>query len=129
MLSLESSAVDFVIVSWFHIGKKFEDVSTFESAIERFQNAEYVQFWKRDSRTIFAAQSRLPKKSPNPRLKYYEIRHHCIQGGKPPSNLRAREWENRDMYVSSSVHLSKRQILFSGKNKKKKNNANCRLLN
>ena len=28
------------------------------------------------------------------------------------------------MYVISSVHLSKRQILFSGKNKKKKFNAN-----
>ena len=65
-----------------HIGKKFEDFSAFESAIECYQNAEYVQFWKRDSRTISAAQSRLPKKSLNPRLKYYEIRYHCIQGGK-----------------------------------------------
>ena len=31
-----------------HIGQKFEDFSAFESAIERYQNAEYVQFWKRD---------------------------------------------------------------------------------
>ena len=118
MLSLKSSAVDFVIVSRFHIGQKFEDFSAFESAIERYQNAEYVQFWKRDSRTISAAQSRLPKKS-RWTLDWNTMRSVTTASkAGSPSNLRAREWENRGMYVFSSVHLSKRQILFSGKNKK-----------
>ena len=86
----------------FHIGKKFENFSTFESAIERYQNAEYVQFWKRNNRTISAAQSRLPKKSLNPRLKYYEIRYYCSQGGKPFKSKST----GRGMYVFSSFHLS-----------------------
>lgn len=65
-----------------HIGQTFEDYSVFESAIQRYQNTEYVQFWKRDSRTISAAQKKLSKKTLNPRLKYYEISYHCIQGGR-----------------------------------------------
>ena len=32
-------------------GQKFEDYQTFESAIERYQSAESVQFYKRDSTT------------------------------------------------------------------------------
>ena len=88
-----------------HIGKKFEDFSAFESAIERYQNAEYVQFWKRDSRTISAAQSRLPKKTLNPRLKYYEVSFHCIQGGKTFKSNSKGMREQRYVYFSS-VHLS-----------------------
>ena len=35
-----------------HVGQKFEDYQAFESAIERNQSAESVQFYKRDSRTV-----------------------------------------------------------------------------
>ena len=35
-----------------HIGQKFEDLQAFESVIERHQNAESVQFCKRDSRSV-----------------------------------------------------------------------------
>ena len=34
-----------------HIGQNFEDFRAFESAIERYQNVESVQLFKRDSRT------------------------------------------------------------------------------
>ena len=34
-----------------HIGQKFEDFAAFESAIMRYQNAENVQFYRRDSRS------------------------------------------------------------------------------
>ena len=64
-----------------HIGQKFEDFAAFESAIMRYQNAENVQFYRRDSRSVEKAQLRLEKKL-NPKIKYYEVKYHCINGGK-----------------------------------------------
>ena len=55
-----------------HIGQKFEDLAAFESAIMRYQNAENVQFYWRDSKSVDEAQSRLEKKL-NPKIKYYEV--------------------------------------------------------
>ena len=45
-----------------HIGQKFEDFVAFESAIMRYQNSENVRFYRRDSRSVEKAQSRLEKK-------------------------------------------------------------------
>ena len=45
-----------------HVGQKFEDYQAFESAIECYQSAESVQFYKRDSRTVRKAQLRVQKK-------------------------------------------------------------------
>ena len=44
-----------------HVGQKFEDYQAFESAIERYQRTESVQFYKRDSRTVQKAQPRVQK--------------------------------------------------------------------
>lgn len=65
-----------------NIGQKFEDFSSFEIAIQQYQKAENVQFFRRNSRTIAKAQPRMPEKKLNERLKYYEIQFHCIRGGK-----------------------------------------------
>ena len=54
-----------------HIGQKFENFQAFESAIERYQNAENVKFYKRDSRSVEKVQVRISYKV-NERLKYYE---------------------------------------------------------
>ena len=54
-----------------HIGQKFEDFAAFESAIMRYQNAENVQFYRRDSSSVDKAQPRLEKKL-NPKIKYNE---------------------------------------------------------
>ena len=64
-----------------HIGQKFENFQAFESAIERYQNAESFQFYKRDSRSVEKAQVRISYKL-NERLKYYEVTFRCIHGGK-----------------------------------------------
>ena len=63
------------------VGQKIEDFAAFESAIMRYQNAENVQFHRRDSRSVDKAQRRLEKKL-NPKIKYYEVKYHCINGGK-----------------------------------------------
>ena len=48
-----------------HVGQKFEDYLAFESAIERYQSAESVQFYKRDSRTVQKAKLCVQKKWPS----------------------------------------------------------------
>ena len=50
-----------------HIGQKFEDFRTFESAQKRYQNVESVQFYKRDSRTVEKAQPRITNRKLNAR--------------------------------------------------------------
>ena len=47
----------------------------------RYQNAENVQFYSRDTRSVDKAQPLLEKKL-NPKIKYYEVNYHCIKGGK-----------------------------------------------
>ena len=55
-----------------HIGQNFDNFQAFESAIECYQNAESVQFYKRDSRSEEKAQVHILYKL-NERLKYYEV--------------------------------------------------------
>ena len=49
-----------------HAGQKFEDYQAFESAIERYQSAESVQFYKRDSTTVQKAKPSVQKKMAEP---------------------------------------------------------------
>ena len=49
-----------------HVGQKFEDYQAFESAIERYQSAESVQFYKRDSREVQKAKPCFKKKKKTP---------------------------------------------------------------
>ena len=44
-----------------HVGQKFEDNQAFESAIECYQSAESVQFYKRDSRAVQKAKPCIKK--------------------------------------------------------------------
>ena len=45
-----------------HVGQKFEDYQAFESAIERHQSAESMQFYNRDSREEQKAKPYVKKK-------------------------------------------------------------------
>ena len=65
-----------------NIGQKFEDFSSFEIAIQQYQNAENVQFFRRNSQTIAKAQPRMPEKKLNEHLKYYEIQFSLYMGRK-----------------------------------------------
>ena len=81
-----------------HIGQKFEDFAAFESANMRYQNAENVQIYRRDSRSVDKAQLRLKKKL-NPKIKYmyYEVKYHCIHGGK--KHFSKATWAREGRYV------------------------------
>ena len=64
-----------------HIGQKFEDFHAFESALERYQYEESIQFYKGVSRTVDKAQPHVTNRKLNARLKYYDITYSCIHGG------------------------------------------------
>ena len=81
-----------------HIGQKFEDFAAFESALMRYQNAENVQIYRRDSSSVDKAQPHLEKKL-NPKIKYYELKYHCINGGKKHISKATGAREGRYMYV------------------------------
>ena len=55
-----------------HVGQKFEDYQAFQNAIERYQSAESLQFYKRDFRTVQKAEPRVQKKL-NELIKYCKI--------------------------------------------------------
>ena len=42
----------------FSVGDTFHSVEEFEAALETYKKESYVEFWRRDSRTIEAARKR-----------------------------------------------------------------------
>ena len=76
-VSAASQTVSFVL------GDCFDSFSAVEERLKKYKAANYVEFWKRDSRTIEAAQRRRPNKVIKSSLVYYELRYCCIHGGKP----------------------------------------------
>ncbi len=64
----------------FTVGELFESFDVLEKKLDEYKQKNFVEFWKRDSRTIAAAKKRVdrPLKS---QLKYYEVKFCCIHGG------------------------------------------------
>lgn len=70
----------------FSVGQIFPSYEALESQIQNYEQVHFVQLWKRDTRTVQAAQKRMSRPL-NDRIKYYEITYCCIHGGK---NFKAR---------------------------------------
>ena len=64
------------------VGSSFSSFDDLENRITQYQEDRFVQYYKRDSRSIEAASKRAPSKSFNPRIKYSELVYSCIHGGK-----------------------------------------------
>ena len=56
----------------FEVGEGFGSYEELEEKIQLIRKENFIDLWKRDSRTITAAQKRLTKEL-NPKLKYYEV--------------------------------------------------------
>ena len=74
----EAQAVETVS---FSLGDSFKSFEELEDKIRRYKELNFVEFFKRDSRTIKAASKRLNRPL-LPRLKYYELKYCCIHGGQ-----------------------------------------------
>ncbi|XP_014668459.1 PREDICTED: uncharacterized protein LOC106809772 [Priapulus caudatus] len=64
----------------FFLDQKFESFAVLQDFIKDYESHNFVQLWKRDSRTISAAKKRLTKELKES-LVYYELKYCCIQGG------------------------------------------------
>jgi hypothetical protein len=63
------------------IGSEFGSYDDLEKAVQAFQSSNFVQLYKRSSRSLAAYQKRCPKKKLNPDLVYSEVDFACINGG------------------------------------------------
>ena len=65
-----------------HAGDTFSSFEDLEETIERYQKQNFVQFYRRDSRTIESSIRRATNKKYNPAIKYTHVTYSCINGGK-----------------------------------------------
>ena len=65
------------------VGDTFTSFEDVEKAIKNLEAEQKVTYWKRDSRTLAAAQRFCINLPQNERIKYYTIKYTCIKGGKP----------------------------------------------
>ena len=65
----------------FSIGDSFDSSSDLEEKLQVYKAERFVEFWRRDARTIGAVKNRL-NKTINPSLKYYELKYCCIHSGR-----------------------------------------------
>ena len=63
------------------VGDTFGGVEEFEAPLKAYKKESYVEFWRRDSRTIEAARRRGVNRPIKAELKYYELKY-CIYGGQ-----------------------------------------------
>ena len=63
------------------VGDSFQSFSELEEMLQAFKARKYVEFWRKDARTIKEVQNRL-NRTINPSLKYYELKYCCIHGGR-----------------------------------------------
>ena len=84
-----------------HIGQQFDRFFflAFKSFKERYQNTEYVEFYRRDSLAVEASAARYPKKALNPAIKFYEATYHCVRGGKKHKPTGTGKKETRSIYL------------------------------
>ena len=62
-------------------GDLFFTFDELNAKLKAYERQYFVQFWKRDARTVEAAKKRLDRFI-KPELKYYEIKYCCIIGGQ-----------------------------------------------
>ena len=66
-------------------GDCFLTFTALDEAINEYMKVNFVQLYKRNTRTINGFKKHFPSKSAlsiSPDLKYGEIDYHCIHGGK-----------------------------------------------
>jgi hypothetical protein len=81
MSSSAAAAAPKVKMEVLRVGDSFKTCAEFECKLFDFERQNCVQLYKRDARTVSAAQKRVPNWPLNYDIKYYEIRYCCISGG------------------------------------------------
>ena len=66
----------------FTVGEKFSSVEEFEKKLEEYKKQAFVEFWRRDSRTITAARKRGIDRPLKAELVYHDLKYCCVHGGR-----------------------------------------------
>lgn len=77
------------------VGQKFFRYEDVESAVRKFEGKNCVNLYKKDSRTINAAQKKCPKKAFSSDLKYADLAFACVHNGKYRSHVTTGERPNQ----------------------------------
>lgn len=85
-------------------GKRFNSFDELGEWLDNFQTANSVQLFVRDSRTVAAAQKRMPKRQLKAGLRYYQIAFCCIHGG--------RQYRSQSSGVRSNQHTHRHDCPF-----------------
>ena len=64
------------------VGDTFSSFEDLERRIDKYQKQHFVQFYKRDSRTIESSIRRATNKKYNAAIKYTHVTYSCINGGR-----------------------------------------------
>ena len=67
----------------FRVGDLLSTYEELKKKLQLYKATNYVEFWKRNARTIAAAHPRIPDRPMKADLQYYEIKYSCIHGGRP----------------------------------------------
>ncbi len=63
-------------------GSKFDSYTGIENALQEYEKKNFVQFYKRSSRSIEVFEKRYGKKIDNKDLMLCELHLHCFHGGR-----------------------------------------------
>ena len=66
----------------FGVGDLFPTYEELETKVKAYETKAFVQFWKRDTRTIEASRKRIDSIYIKQALRYYELKYCCIHGGQ-----------------------------------------------
>lgn len=76
-----SNEIELPHTTSFKVGDSFKSFEEVESKLKEYEKVNCVQYWKRDARTVEAAQKRINRPL-SQCMKYYEVTFCCIHGGK-----------------------------------------------
>ena len=68
-----------------HIGQRFESIAALNEVTQSLEGCNFIELWKKDTRTLATATKRTPKRveSIKPKFEYYSLLFACTFAGKP----------------------------------------------
>ena len=93
----------------FYVGQRFSSLDELERIKSKYEDDNFCELWKKDVRTLAAAQKRVPKRIAiaNPSLYYYSLLLSCKFGGEPKKRkIRVRKTKSFRQGCSFEVYLA-----------------------
>ena len=66
----------------FELGQHFDTWADFTDKKSKWEDANYVKLWSRDTRTVQASRKKFPNRVYSDAIQYGEAKFHCVHGGR-----------------------------------------------